>query len=443
MREYYHADPATTKGDTSGRYPKNHVKFSPLLAPIKWFGGPKMKDSLLKEFDKPGDLHERWGTKEELAAVRECLVAFSRGCDNNPNLSPIGRFLLKTICMGHLKNRTETIKFYEDNREFIEANGKYQAPIIVTGFPRTGTTLLQRLLSEDPNSRSPFTYEMEKSTPPLKAGEDPYTSPKIKKSEASMGTISKLAKGFMEKFAESHLWSATEKEESFIYMMFHMGLNAMSANSAGWTYLQRMIQPDVAPAVLKYERNFFTMLDAYAPAKSHWANKAPTYAFFFGQIFDVIPDARVVVTHRNPAKNAASIARLMESWLIPFDKDGSFDKIELGRQNTEWWTNVWTRPMEYRAANPERESQIIDVLYADLFADPIGVVKKIYEKYGLDYTQEFEDRMKAYLEDNKQGKYGRHKYSNEEYGIDPHDLRTRFAAYFEKYGFHEEPAAND
>ncbi|MGW8321882.1 MAG: hypothetical protein ACWGSD_10060, partial [Thermodesulfobacteriota bacterium] len=75
-----------------------------------------------------------------------------------------------------------------------------------------GTTLLHRLLSEDPAFRSPFAYEMEKAVPPLRKGEDPLADPRIRKNRATMGAISIFAPGFLEKLAESHYWSATEKE---------------------------------------------------------------------------------------------------------------------------------------------------------------------------------------------------------------------------------------
>jgi hypothetical protein len=114
---------------------------------------------------------------------------FASGIDNNPYISPIGRMLMKTVYSAHLKNRTAFIKFFEENAEFIEGNGRYKAPLIVTGFPRTETTLLHRLMAEEPRSRSPYTFEMEQALPPLKQGEDPLANDRIKKSNASMATL--------------------------------------------------------------------------------------------------------------------------------------------------------------------------------------------------------------------------------------------------------------
>ena len=453
MAHYYHVDPSTSVSDTTGRYPRNHVKFPKFLAPVRWIDRAKkaatgssafnLTNAMLKEFDKPGALHSRWGSAKDIQVLRDCVEMFATGIDNNPYISSIGRMLLKGIYTAHLRNRTALIAFYEENAEFIEKNGKYKAPLLVTGYPRTGTTLLHRLLAEDPRSRSPFTFEMEKVLPPLKAGEDPLTNDRIKKSNASMNLMTKFAPGFIEKLNESHLWSATEKEESLLYMQIHNGMSNVHHYQAGLEYMLRSADADVAPALLKYERNFFTMLDAYAPADSHWINKAPSYALYFGAIFDEFDDARVVVTHRNPAKNAPSIARLQESTALPFDEEGSFDKHAFGRMATEFWGLTWERPLAYRKAHPERERQIIDAVYSDTFADPVAMVRKIYEKFEMDVTPEFVERMNAYLADNKQGKHGRHRYSNEEYAIDTEALKARYQDYFEKYKFTTTPVEHD
>lgn len=449
----YHVDPRTTRRDRTGRYPPNHVKFPWFLRLLvlrdslsRGLTGRttcRIKDSLLDTFDAVHAPAERWGSAEEIEVLRTNLKLFSAAIDQNEYVSPIGRLLIKAIGKGYLDTRAATISFYEAHREFIEANGRYEAPLIVTGFPRTGTTLLQRLLSEDPETRSPYTFEMEVSTPPLEAGLDPLQDPRIEKSTASMAVLAKLAPGFMEKFAESHLWSAVEREESFIYMLAHNGISILNGPKAGRAYIRSTVQPGVADAVMKYERNFFRMLDAYAPVSSHWTNKAPAYAAFFGKLFEYHPDARVVVTHRHPSKNFASVCRLLESWLVAFDRDGSFDKVRFGQMIQEEFAVYLSVPLAFRRASPQYESQIMDCMYQDLFRDPIGMVKRLYSQFGLKYSQEFEDRMKVYLDNNKQGKYGRHRYTNEEYGINPYVLYEHNQSYFDHYGFKAEPGKGD
>jgi hypothetical protein len=40
-----------------------------------------------------------------------------------------------------------------------------------------------------------------------------------------------------------------------------------------------------------------------------------------------------------------------------------------------------------------QEKQIFDLYYDDFIKGPIGMIKQIYEHFGLEYTKEFEDKM--------------------------------------------------
>ena len=444
LSRYYQRDPIDHGSSSSERFPQNHVQFSPLLKPIQWldsaygwFGTHAFptRAALLKEFDKAAPLDECLGTKEELVHIRQLLELYGREIDNNPYLSSVGRFLTKKISLNLLENRKKVLRYYHENRTFIEANGKLKAPVIIAGLPRSGTTLLQRLMSEDPNTRSPYSFEMEVPTPPLTCEADPLEDPRIKTSGTSMNVLSRLAPGFLETLAESHLMHATEMEESLIYMLAHNGIYIMASVTAGNAYLDECLKAEGKRPVFRYERLFFTMLDAYRPAPSHWTLKAPVYAPFFPTIFEEYPDARVVVTHRNPVVVLPSVCRLMESWNIAFDKDGSLDKHRMAALIQGMLKRYALVPLQFRKDQPEKEEQIFDCMYADLFADPVAMVKKIYAKFGLEYTTEFEERMKVYLETNKQGKYGRHQYSLEEYGLSAEKICQDYEAYMNAYGF--------
>ncbi len=444
LSNYYQRDHRNSESTPSERFPNNHVKFSALLKPLQWidsaygiFGSRAFmtKDAMLKGFDSAAPLDKYLGTDDELKQNRKLVISFCEGIDNNPFLSSIGRFLLKKIGLNWLKNRKKVLQYYHSNKESIEANGKLKAPVIITGIPRSGTTLLQRLMSEDPNTRSPYAFEMVVPTPPITSEANPLEDPRIKTSEVAMSTLSSLAPGFMEKLADSHYISATEKEESFINMLQHNGINVINTPSAGRAYMNDLLKIKDKRPVFRYERIFFTMLDAYRPAKSHWTLKAPNYAPYFPLIFEEYLDVRVVVTHRNPLVTLPSVCRLGESWCIAFDQDGSFDKHRFGQFLQRIFGKFLMAPLNYRKEHPEKEEQIFDCMYEELFLNPIKMVKRIYQKFGLEYTEEFEGRMKAYLENNKQGKYGRHKYSQEEYGLNGESVYQEYKDYMEHYGF--------
>ena len=125
---YYQRKPQKHETTSSERFPQNHVRFSSILKPLQWidllyklFGSQafSVKKAVLKEFDSAGPLDKDLGTEKELKEHRKLVESYCKGIDNNPYLSPIGRFLLKKITLDTLKNRKRVLQFYQSNKSFI------------------------------------------------------------------------------------------------------------------------------------------------------------------------------------------------------------------------------------------------------------------------------------------------------------------------------------
>jgi hypothetical protein len=434
------------------RFPRNHVRYSALLRPLEWLNALHVRlgvsplsttQAALRVFDSAAPFDAVLGSADELADLRSALVLQQEGIDRNPYVSGIGRVLCKKLGLGLLETRRAVLAHYAANKDFIEANGRVRAPLIITGLPRTGSTLLQRLIAEDPNTRTPYTFELERPLPPLQRDVDPLRDPRIAEASTSLAILARIAPGFIEKLNESHLWSATEFEESFLYMLAHNGVGMIGAPIAGRKYVDALLSLRGKRPVLRYERLFFTMLDAYRPAASHWTFKAPNYAHVFPLVLEEYPDVRMVITHRNPLITLPSCCRLGESWNIAFDRDGSFDRHRFGELSAEIMNASMEVPFRYRQANPETTRQIFDCMYDELFADPIAMVKRIYTHFDLEVTESFVKGMQRYLAQNPQGKHGRHRYSLEDYGIDSELYYDRHRDYMRAYGFSIEGARTE
>tara|TARA_R110002050_G_scaffold214044_1_gene350294 strand:+ start:382 stop:672 length:291 start_codon:yes stop_codon:yes gene_type:complete len=89
--------------------------------------------------------------------------------------------------------------------------------------------------------------------------------------------------------------------------------------------------------------------------------------------------------------------------------------------------------IEYRDVHPEQENQFFDLQYQDFVKDPIAAAKNIYNYFGLEYTDEFEENMKTYLANNPQGKHGRAKYTLEEYGLTEQMVREQCPSYTKRF----------
>ncbi|CAF3500912.1 unnamed protein product [Rotaria sp. Silwood2] len=74
-----------------------------------------------------------------------------------------------------------------------------------------------------------------------------------------------------------------------------------------------------------------------------------------------------------------------------------------------------------------------DMLYDDLVAQPIETVRRLYNHFGLAWSNEFETAMLAWLRDNPQGKQGRNPYALSDYGIILDDIKLRYNDYISMF----------
>jgi hypothetical protein len=79
------------------------------------------------------------------------------------------------------------------------------------------------------------------------------------------------------------------------------------------------------------------------------------------------------------------------------------------------------------------EDKVIDVHYADMTADPIGTMKKVYRQLGDEWTAEAEAGIQQWVDDNPQDKFGKHEYKLAQYGIEKAELDPLFERYLSRY----------
>ena len=82
--------------------------------------------------------------------------------------------------------------------------------------------------------------------------------------------------------------------------------------------------------------------------------------------------------------------------------------------------------------------RILDVHYRELMADPMGVLRRIYDHFGYRYTNEFERRARTWLEEHPRRERATDYYDLEQFGLDRAGVEKAFAAYCEQYGVEPE-----
>jgi hypothetical protein len=196
------------------------------------------------------------------------------------------------------------------------------------------------------------------------------------------------------------------------------------------TYQEWLEKQDLLGCYEKHQQ-FLQHLQWGGPA-ARWVLKAPAHLFAMEALLRVYPDALIVLTHRAPLEVVGSLASLTAVLRGTFSDEVVPHKV--GLEMSRRWARGIELALAVRDAGGIPPPQVLDVLYADLMRDPIGVVKQIYRSFDLPWTPAAEHRMGVFLQRNPKDGQGRHRYSLEEFGLDPDEESERYGPYARRFG---------
>jgi hypothetical protein len=326
-------------------------------------------------------------------------------------LHALGRLMTRQELLRGL--RTRLLISHARNEDPAIARERIEAPLVITGPPRSGTSILFELLALDPNARAPLAWEV--MHPVAFDGA----------SEAARRAMGECEQEFwadvQPEFATIHELRSDLPVECVTITLpsFTGGHWAMIANMPDWV-------PDY-PAAMAYHRALLQTLQHGAPPRN-WVLKTPLYLVFIDLLFATYPDAWVVHTHRDPLKTEPSSLSTLAT--VRWERS---DEVELPEAGGAGLGDVMIALAKRRAAG-ELPDRIADSHFSDLMADPVAAVEKLYGRMGRAFLGAHADAIRRYVDAKPQGRFGRHRYSAEEWGFDPVALRERMRPYTDHYG---------
>ena len=359
-------------------------------------------------------------------AFREPLQLLCENSRTGRPMTAVGRIALQEDILRRLKNKLRIEAFLKAHPKVLEQ--EVRTPIFITGAPRTGTSLLQRLLAADPASRSLRSWEMADPVPPP-SPETFTTNPRFKKDKLRWAFLNYAAPNLI----TIHEAGPDIPEECISLMANNFTSMWFLASMEAYEYFHWLQKLDLTENY-RFHKRQLQLLQWNFPENIRWVLKSPWHANGLEWLMQVYPDVRIVQTHRDMSEVLPSYFSLMLATLGIFYEE--LDHMAVADK----WTEIIACNMEKGlAARKKKEEQggsppiFLDVLYTDLVADPIGTIEKLYEKSGFELSGEAVDRMRRYLEENPQHKHGKHRYSLEQFGLTAVGVQERFRSYHEQF----------
>jgi len=367
-------------------------------------------DGLLAAAQASTGLHD-FGPGDFRAGLAVLLESYERDTD----LEASARAGVADDLRRRLVNRLEVEAWYAEHPEIDDL--PVLGPVDINGLPRTGTTALANMLSLDPQFRSLRQWEQVRPCPPpTPEGEatDERRLQLIRENEALPAELKAM-----------HLYDADASVEDT--WLLGMACHGQQYTVPVYGYHAWWRTAD-ARSAYAYHRRVVKLLASRRPPHL-WLFKAPHHNFHLEAFLAAYPDARFVMTHRDPVKAVPSWASLVSA-IFP----ASATELDLHRLGREVSNHLRVGVEQAIAARARiGEDRFLDVHHREFVADPMRTVRAVYDFLGHELTPSVEQTIADWTAANRSGAQGTHHYTADQFGLTDAQLRDDYRFYTDHF----------
>lgn len=356
------------------------------------------------------------------------LQALLQSMDYDPQFHEQGRRIAWGMVVGVLRGRAQAFAAMKANPGF---DGKpIVAPVVITGVPRTGTTALHRLMAVDPRFQGLQTWLLDspRPRPPVDQwGSDPDYQRTVAQLEAQYEAVPN--------HRAAHYRAAEEVHECCMLLRHSFVSNLWSCGWSAPTYDAWWQATSEAPAY-GYFKSCVQLIGANDDRR--WLLKNPGHIENLDLLFAVFPDAKVIQTHRDPARAVPSLVSLLMQ-MHPLMEEGRAKErgaIMLRREVAKW-SNAVRKADAVRECHP---GKVIDVVHGEFHREPMAVLERIYRFIDMDIPDDTREAFAQRIADKPELAHGAHRYNITDYGMTTEQAREPFGDYIERYDLLESKA---
>jgi Sulfotransferase family len=278
------------------------------------------------------------------------------------------------------------------------------APVVISGLPRTGTTLLHNLLSRVPGNRG---YRLWELRSPAFTPNTPFDQPRRER-DATLEAI-RWIESRAPRFRSIH------------------PLDADGPDECNWLFRHSFATPVFAWTnfIPSYERWLFDQSDRRVGYEEWLLQlkllrfrspggvpilKDPGHLFSLDVLLELCPDATVIVLERELSECVPPLASLC--YTLQSIETRPLDPARVGAFALQTAKRGRGTLAAVRARHPDR---FIDLAYTELVANPLAVAEKVQGLLGLPWDEEARSRCRRFLD--SQTRSEPHRYSLSDFGI--------------------------
>ena len=338
--------------------------------------------------------------------------------DADEGLLPATRMSHFNTCVRYMTARLRVLDLLRRHPEIHEI--EIEAPLIVVGLPRSGTTHLLNLISSDTRWRSLPLWECYEPVPVPGEQPDGRFARCDAQWQASRTVLPLMAA--MHPMEPGHI---------------HEEIDLQGLNCAGYTIEWMARMPRWRDDYLAHDQTehyefLKTCLKVlqWQRGPDRWVLKSPQHLEQLGPLLSVFPDATIALTLRDPVSVVQSAATMLcyGARIQRRDIDPAF--------YLEHWTDRIERLLRASVRDLRRipDGQRIDVPFHEFMAGDVAMVERIYKVAGMPMTREARAQIDAHMATHQRDRYGRVAYDlRADFGADPADVRKHFDFYFDAF----------
>lgn len=348
------------------------------------------------------------------------------------------------LVLGTLTPMVKAARLVDDVAYRDYRRQRVQQPLFIVANARSGTTFLHHLISLDAERYAPMklhhtvfpSVALQRGIQGLSRVDHRWLGSLIHR------LVDRSDRFFFKAWEDIHPTGLNQLEEDeavFVYTLLSPGIFFVFPFVAALARVAWMDRLD--------EKTRHRLMDYYlATARRHLfasggnrtlLNKSIWHPPRMQSMLELFPDARFVYLMRHPYQTIPSFLNFFHSAWTVFYPQMRKDSPQL-KAMAQLAIDYYRYAHQMRARIPAK--QLATVQFADLIADPESTVRRIYQHFGMQVSDQFAVRLRTATMQTKRFKSS-HDYSLEEFGLTRKEVYEQLRPLFDEYGYDPEDAA--